>query len=187
LRAAVTLFRQRGYHGVGINDILVAAGAPKGSLYHHFPGGKDQLATEALALIAEQIVEMMTAERASSAAAMVRGVGARLREAVRRNVAAGGPSGVALIASFAAEGDTAPTVAAAAKQAYLRLADVLAKRLRADGWSRVAAHDRALLAIATLEGGGLVSQTLGEPRLFLAAVRRAASLCEVASPRKVSP
>ena len=37
IRAAADLFRTRGYHGVGVADVLAAAHAPKGSLYHHFP------------------------------------------------------------------------------------------------------------------------------------------------------
>ncbi len=38
IRAAVALFRQRGYSATGLNDIVDSSGAPKGSLYHHFPG-----------------------------------------------------------------------------------------------------------------------------------------------------
>jgi TetR/AcrR family transcriptional regulator, lmrAB and yxaGH operons repressor len=41
--AAAELFRRRGYAGTGIKAILDAAGAPYGSLYHHFPGGKAEL------------------------------------------------------------------------------------------------------------------------------------------------
>jgi AcrR family transcriptional regulator len=42
--AASLLFRQKGYHGTGLSEILQAASAPKGSLYHHFPNGKSNLA-----------------------------------------------------------------------------------------------------------------------------------------------
>ena len=45
--AAATLFRTRGYHGVGLADVLAEAKAPKGSLYHHFPNGKSDLALAA--------------------------------------------------------------------------------------------------------------------------------------------
>jgi TetR/AcrR family transcriptional repressor of lmrAB and yxaGH operons len=41
---AADLFRRRGFHGVGVAEILTAAGVPKGSLYHHFPKGKHDLA-----------------------------------------------------------------------------------------------------------------------------------------------
>lgn len=48
IRAALMLFRRRGYAGVGVSDILSATGLPKGSLYYYFPGGKQQLAEEAV-------------------------------------------------------------------------------------------------------------------------------------------
>src|SRR5664279_3932856 len=40
--------RRQGYAAVGMKDVVKASGAPTGSLYHHFPGGKLQLAREAL-------------------------------------------------------------------------------------------------------------------------------------------
>ena len=46
VRAASRLFRQKGYSGVGLTEILKEAGLPKGSLYYHFPGGKAELPTE---------------------------------------------------------------------------------------------------------------------------------------------
>lgn len=53
IRAAASLFRQGGYHGVGLNEIIAEAKAPKGSFYHHFPGGKDDLACHAMAYAAD--------------------------------------------------------------------------------------------------------------------------------------
>jgi TetR/AcrR family transcriptional regulator, lmrAB and yxaGH operons repressor len=46
--AAVTGMRNTGLAGAGINQVIATSGAPKGSLYHYFPGGKLQLAAEAL-------------------------------------------------------------------------------------------------------------------------------------------
>lgn len=54
LRTAATLFRTQGYHATGLNQVLAEGGAPKGSLYFHFPGGKEQLAVESLQLSAEE-------------------------------------------------------------------------------------------------------------------------------------
>ena len=42
--SAAELFRARGYNGVGLTEILAESGAPKGSFYHHFPRGKEELA-----------------------------------------------------------------------------------------------------------------------------------------------
>ena len=46
LSAAVELFRARGYEGVGVAELLEKSGAPRGSLYFHFPGGKEQIGAE---------------------------------------------------------------------------------------------------------------------------------------------
>jgi AcrR family transcriptional regulator len=48
LTAAAELMRHKGYAAVGMKDVVKASGAPIGSLYHHFPGGKVQIAREAL-------------------------------------------------------------------------------------------------------------------------------------------
>lgn len=48
LAAATRLFQLQGYYGTGLNQIIKESGAPKGSLYYHFPDGKEQLAIEAV-------------------------------------------------------------------------------------------------------------------------------------------
>ena len=48
INAMITTLQHRGLHGAGLSDILATAKAPKGVLYHHFPGGKDQLAIAAI-------------------------------------------------------------------------------------------------------------------------------------------
>jgi len=55
LTAAARLMRQQGYHGTALHDILVAGGAPRGSLYFHFPEGKEQIGSAALALSGEAV------------------------------------------------------------------------------------------------------------------------------------
>ena len=47
VESAARLFRQKGYNGTGLSEVLEAARAPKGSLYHHFPKGKADLALAA--------------------------------------------------------------------------------------------------------------------------------------------
>jgi len=46
--ASAELFRRQGYAGTGLKQIVGEAGAPFGSVYHFFPGGKEQLADEVL-------------------------------------------------------------------------------------------------------------------------------------------
>jgi len=55
LTAAAQLMRQQGYHGTALQDILSTGGAPRGSLYFHFPGGKEQIGEAALTLAGEAV------------------------------------------------------------------------------------------------------------------------------------
>jgi TetR/AcrR family transcriptional repressor of lmrAB and yxaGH operons len=55
LAAAARLFRQQGYHGTALHDILAAGGSPRGSLYFHFPGGKEEIGETALTLAGEAV------------------------------------------------------------------------------------------------------------------------------------
>ncbi|MCA0012670.1 TetR/AcrR family transcriptional regulator [Mesorhizobium sp. B292B1B] len=59
------LLRRRGYHGTSLNDILSASGAPRGSLYFHFPGGKDQLVVEVTRASVAEVTERLGAELAA--------------------------------------------------------------------------------------------------------------------------
>lgn len=48
LFATAELLRRQGYYGTGLKQVVAEAQAPFGSLYHHFPGGKEQLAEEVI-------------------------------------------------------------------------------------------------------------------------------------------
>ena len=54
LEATARLLQHRGYHGTSLSSILEASGAPRGSLYFHFPGGKDQLVVEATRIAVDE-------------------------------------------------------------------------------------------------------------------------------------
>lgn len=66
IEATARLLQHRGYHGTALSDILAASAAPRGSLYFHFPGGKDQLALEATRAAVEETTVYL--EEALSAA-----------------------------------------------------------------------------------------------------------------------
>src|SRR5260221_4936734 len=55
LAAAARLFRQQGYHGTALHDILAPGGSPRGSLYFHFPKGKQPICEAALTLAVEAV------------------------------------------------------------------------------------------------------------------------------------
>jgi TetR/AcrR family transcriptional repressor of lmrAB and yxaGH operons len=55
LSAAAELFRARGYEGVGVAELLDKSGAPRGSLYFHFPGGKEQIGAEVVERVGSEV------------------------------------------------------------------------------------------------------------------------------------
>lgn len=59
IMATSDLLQRKGLHGFGVNDVLVAAEAPKGVLYHHFPGGKLELAIAAVEAAVAQILKAL--------------------------------------------------------------------------------------------------------------------------------
>src|SRR5260370_126560 len=77
VEAASELFRRRGYHGTAFSDVVRESGAPRGSIYFHFPGGKQELAREAVALAGDEIEEMVetAAGRSADPGSLVRALG----------------------------------------------------------------------------------------------------------------
>ncbi|WP_217586171.1 TetR/AcrR family transcriptional regulator [Lentibacillus saliphilus] len=57
---ASKLFQLQGYHATGLNQITKESGAPKGSLYYHFPGGKEELAMESVRATARFVADKIT-------------------------------------------------------------------------------------------------------------------------------
>ena len=61
---ATELFLKKGYSAVGIKEILTAVAVTKGSLYFHFPGGKEDLALEVMSLAAEDFWKKLLPDEA---------------------------------------------------------------------------------------------------------------------------
>lgn len=86
LAAAAKLFRQQGYHGTALQDILAAAGSPRGSLYFHFPDGKEEIGGAALTLAGEAVRQAIAKAAETSEDAetfltrVVRGMAAELEK-----------------------------------------------------------------------------------------------------------
>ncbi len=58
------LVHRQGFHGTSLNEILEQSGTPRGSLYYHFPGGKEELVLEAtrqgVAIVTQALSEVLT-------------------------------------------------------------------------------------------------------------------------------
>jgi AcrR family transcriptional regulator len=67
IESAVTLLAMRGLQGTAFSDVLERSGAPRGSIYHHFPKGKDQLVDAAIELSGQRALRVLDAVEGASA------------------------------------------------------------------------------------------------------------------------
>ncbi|MBS1697239.1 MAG: TetR/AcrR family transcriptional regulator [Actinobacteria bacterium] len=68
--AAIRLLAEDGYQATSFTEVLARSGAPRGSIYHHFPGGKDELVAAALDLHVARTFERLDALSGQSAEAV---------------------------------------------------------------------------------------------------------------------
>jgi TetR/AcrR family transcriptional repressor of lmrAB and yxaGH operons len=158
VRTTAKLLQRQGYHGTGLNQIVAESDSPKGSIYFHFPGGKEQLAGEALDLSGQVVAEHLLAHAAGSTVATldayVRTVAERLERSGFRD---GCP-----IATVALEiAATSPTLSAACSASFDRLIDLIADLLVADGFDADEAHHRATLLYAAFQGALVLAKGRG--------------------------
>jgi TetR/AcrR family transcriptional regulator, lmrAB and yxaGH operons repressor len=64
---AVRLLAQRGLQATSFSSVLEATKAPRGSIYHHFPGGKDELVTAAIAATEQHALALLEQQEGSTA------------------------------------------------------------------------------------------------------------------------
>ena len=175
LTAAQRLFRKRGYHATGLNDILELAHAPKGSMYHHFPGGKEAIGVCVIKEIAQGLLGLLAQSRARSTEALVLQVGEKLSVTMEKT----DYEICALFSAFAAERKSSPLLGIAVATAYEGLVAAIAARLQQDGLAPRAAQDKALMVTALLEGGSLLSQAQQNSAAFRLSYKQAAALCKL--------
>lgn len=150
VRSAALLFREHGYSGTGFRDVIAHSGAPRGSIYHHFPGGKAQLAAEAVAWAAGAVAARLDAALAQErdAAGVLRAFLDQWREVLERSdFRAGCP-----IVAVTVETDVPPELVAAAAAAFGGWQELLTARLERAGIEPARAAGLATLAVAAIEG-----------------------------------
>ncbi|UTD26397.1 TetR/AcrR family transcriptional regulator [Bradyrhizobium sp. WD16] len=163
--AAAGLFRRRGYAATGINEIVAASGAPKGSLYHYFPGGKDEIAEAALDFAGARVTASMEelSRRATSAAALVRAYGGLLEGWMAQS---GWRDGCPLATTVLETAPELPGLTRAGREAFEAWRAVIERALARDGVARFRARRLSALVVAALEGALIVSRADGDGRII---------------------
>lgn len=151
VRAAATLFRRQGYAATGINEIVATSGAPKGSLYHYFPGGKEQLGEEAIrhagAHAAKTLRELAAVH--DTAASLLIAYGEMLAGWMMKSAFQEGCPITTVLLEMAAGSDA---IAHAGQDAFHSWRKVFEQALLHDNMEPRRAERLAALAISALEG-----------------------------------
>lgn len=155
--SAALLIRERGAHSTAIADVLAASGAPRGSAYHYFPGGRGQLICEAVDFAADYIAAKMT--EVSGGVEMLDHLVAHYRKhLVATEFRAGCPVlAVAIEADAENPERTAPMIDRAAA-AFDRWNGLIVERLVSEGVRKERAEELAVLITASLEGALVLAQ-----------------------------
>ena len=159
LNGARKLLAEKGYAGMELRDVAERGKAPRGSIYHHFPGGKRQLAIEAAELegreiraaIESSLTELGLAETLSTFGEMFR---RRVQDKPER---LGCPVAAAALAR-----PEDPALAAAATAAFQSWEAPIAAALREEGVGKKDAATFAGLVVSTIEGALIRARAAGD-------------------------
>jgi TetR/AcrR family transcriptional repressor of lmrAB and yxaGH operons len=162
LAAAAKLFRQQGYHGTALQDILASAGSPRGSLYFHFPGGKEQIGEAALALSGEAVRQGIARSAEASESAeifLLRMVRAMAAELERSDYREGCPIATAALETSA----QSEVLGAATRGAFQKWELEIKRALFRFGMPAGDADLVATMVLSQLEGALLLARTYRSP------------------------
>ncbi|WP_036315854.1 TetR/AcrR family transcriptional regulator [Microbacterium sp. B24] len=172
------LIQTSGYSGTGLNAVIDHAGAPKGSVYFHFPDGKEGLGVAAVDLAAAQFAQLI-AEAAASAG----GAAAAVRAAVEAltvivsdsDYRLGCPVSVVTL-EMGAESQRLRNACAAAFESWIAPTAAL---LEAEGLDAAPARSLATVVVSTIEGAVILSRATRSPQPLTSAADVLAELIDV--------
>jgi len=169
IETTCVLLESQGFHATGISQIVKQSGAPKGSLYHYFPAGKDEIAATAIERAGRSVAERITAGLSASddpAEAVSRFVALIADQVEASGYSTGGP-----LTTVAMEtATTNQRLNQACRAAYSRLQAAFQAKLAQSGFSEAQARQLATFITASIEGGIILCRTYhtGDPLRLVA-------------------
>jgi len=156
LASAVEVLRERGAAGVTIDEVLARSKAPRGSVYHHFPGGRNQLLIEALQFAGDSMTSAIDDAASEGPMALLHRFVDLWEEVLQDSDFAAGCPVVAAAISTADE----PRLSADAAGIFERWRTALTRSFEADGFDGDDAGSLAITTIAAIEGAVVLCRSL---------------------------
>ncbi|WP_413376083.1 TetR/AcrR family transcriptional regulator [Alkalihalobacillus sp. 1P02AB] len=169
LITASRLFQAQGYHGTGVKQIIEESNFPKGSLYYYFPGGKEELAIEAVKMTAEYVSKKieMGLNKYDEPLEAIQKLIIDMGQSFQKNRSIEGVpiASVALESSLISE-----PLNQACQNAYRTFQDLFTQKLINSGYGEKRARELGIVLNSMIEGAFLISFTTGNAEsLFLIA------------------
>jgi len=157
--SAVVLLAKHGLDGTSFTEVLTASGTPRGSIYHHFPGGKDELIAAAVEVAGARAIALLSSFSGRGPVEIVDGFFAMWRAVLERSQFSAGCSVLAVtVAGSHGSSDDSDVLLRAAGQVFRGWQAALASVLQAGGVPASAAGSFAVLLIAASEGAVALSR-----------------------------
>lgn len=149
--ATTRLLRSQGYHGTGLNQIVQESRAPKGSLYHYFPGGKEELTAEAIRQGGKEAMGDF-AQALTAGRTFVEGAQLFLEMAAQKLEESDFLLGCPMAAVALEAAGESDLIQQACSCSFSGLEQSLVSRLLVEGYPAERAADLAVLLLAAFEG-----------------------------------
>jgi TetR/AcrR family transcriptional regulator, lmrAB and yxaGH operons repressor len=184
IETTASLVHRRGFYGTSLNEILTESGAPRGSLYYHFPGGKEQLVLEAtrqgVAMVTQLLKEALTGspDIAEGVRAFVEAAAHMLRDS---GYVFGCP-----VAPIVLDSPESSTLAEVCQEALEEWERVLVNGLGSAGIEHGHAESLATVIVCCLEGGLILARARRDIAPLDAVAEELASMVQSALLRSTS-
>jgi TetR/AcrR family transcriptional repressor of lmrAB and yxaGH operons len=171
IKGAAQLLSRAGVSEASFGNVVTLTGAPRGSIYHHFPGGKDQLLSESVRHVGARLLMAMRQQDVDTAPDVILLFAGLFR---RLLVDSGAGAGCA-VAAVAVETPPATPPAEAAGTVFRSWISQLQTLFEKAGVDPAEAPDLAAATLAAVEGAMVLSRATGDVALFDAVVEQLVS------------
>jgi AcrR family transcriptional regulator len=148
VRSAAKLIRTRGFTATSFSEVVAASGSPRGSIYHHFPNGKQQLAADAIQWTSDRALAYQRACPAQTPEGVLDWFVDMWRQIV---VSSNGAEGC-VVAGVALDTSAGEELGGLVRETFRTWITLLGDQLESTGLARRRAESVATAAVAGMEG-----------------------------------
>ena len=168
IRGAADALAEKGFAGTSFGEVITRTGTPRGSIYHHFPGGKSELVAEALVAVADGVTAMIDALDPRTPQDVITSFITGWRAALE----AGDYRRGCAIAAVAVAGADQPELRTRSNDAFTAWRTALAAAFHRSGLGNPRSEDLATLCLAAVEGALVLGRAAESGDVFDAVERQ---------------